>query len=78
MGKQPSQKVINGLIYGLGVALPIVLIAVELALWFFYWKKSKSATVNAPVVTTNVTNEEEEEAPVYPNLFYKHMSNEYM
>ena len=78
MGKQPSQKVINGLIYGLGVALPIVLIAVELALWFFYWKKSKSATVNAPVVTTTVTKEEEEEAPVYPNLFYKHMSNEYM
>lgn len=77
MGKQPSQKVINGLIYGLGVALPIVLIAVELSLWFFYWKKSNSATVNPPVVTTTVT-EEEEEPHVHSNLFYKHISNEYM
>lgn len=77
MKSQPSQKVINGLIYGLGVGLPIAVIIIELSLWFFYWNKSNAATTIPPVVKTESSFEpDEEEEQTEDNLFLKHTSND--
>lgn len=69
-----EQQTINGLIYGLGVALPIVLIAIFVTLWFVYWNKSNSATVTPPIVQTVQEPEKKKEKLTYPNLFIANTS----